>query len=120
MKTCCFDQNFIITLFFIKGYIIEKVVNCILMDDGLTVNILPLKTMNEIGIPRDELFSIHLTIQGFNQEGKNIIGNIRLVIHMKDIEFKLFFHIIDVKTTYNMLLGQPWIHKTYIVSSTFH
>jgi len=39
---------------------------------------------------------------------------------MKDIEFKLFFHIIDVKTTYNMLLGQPWIHKTYIVSSTFH
>jgi len=53
--------------FFIEGYTIEKVVNCILMDDGLTVNILPLKTMNEIGIPRDELFSIHLTIQSFNQ-----------------------------------------------------
>jgi len=32
--------------------------------------------MNEIGIPKDELFSIHRTIQGFNQGGKNIMANI--------------------------------------------
>jgi hypothetical protein len=36
------------------------------MDDDSAVNILPLKTMKELGIPMDELFPNHLMIQGFN------------------------------------------------------
>jgi hypothetical protein len=52
---------------FIKGYVDEKMVNCILVDDGSTVNILPIKTMKELEIPIDELFPSHLMIQGFNQ-----------------------------------------------------
>uniref|UniRef100_A0A6N2KT51 Retrotransposon gag domain-containing protein n=1 Tax=Salix viminalis TaxID=40686 RepID=A0A6N2KT51_SALVM len=34
---------------FIKGYVDEKIVNRILVDDGSAVNILPLKTMRELG-----------------------------------------------------------------------
>jgi hypothetical protein len=55
---------------FIKGYVDEKMVNRILVDDGSTVNILPLKTMKELGIPMDELFLSHLMIQSFNKKGK--------------------------------------------------
>ena len=47
---------------FIKGYVDEKMVNRILVDDGSTINILPLKTMKELGIPMDELFPSHLMI----------------------------------------------------------
>jgi hypothetical protein len=107
-------------LLFIKGYVDEKMVNCILVDDGSAVNILPLKTMKELGIPMDELFPSHLMIQGFNQEGQNAIGKIRLAIHMEDMKFNALFHVIDVKTTYNMLLGRPWIHENGIISSTLH
>ena len=90
------------------------------MDDGSAVNILPLKTMRELGIPMDELFPSHLRIQGFNQEGKNAIGKIRLAMHMEDMKFNAFFHVIDAKTTYNMLLGRPWIHENGIISSTLY
>jgi hypothetical protein len=41
-------------------------VNCILVDDGSTVNILPLKTIKELWIPMDKLFLSHMMIQGFN------------------------------------------------------
>jgi len=51
---------------FIKGYVDGKMVNHIFVDDGSTVNILPLKTMKELRIPMDELFPSHLMIQGFN------------------------------------------------------
>jgi hypothetical protein len=47
---------------FIKGYVDEKMMNRILVDDGSTINILPLKTMKELGIPMDELFPSHLMI----------------------------------------------------------
>ena len=105
---------------FIKGYVDEKIMNRILVDDGSAVNILPLKTMRELGIPMDELFPSHLMIQGFNQGGQNAIGKIRLVIHMEDMESNALFHVIDAKTTYNMLLGRPWIHENGIISSTIH
>ena len=37
-------------LFFIKRYVNETMVNCILVDDGLNINILSLKIINELGI----------------------------------------------------------------------
>jgi hypothetical protein len=80
-------------------------VNHILVDDGSTINILPLNTMKKLGIPMDELFLRHIMIQGFNQRGQNAIGKIRLAIHMEDMVSNALFHVIDVKTTYNMLLG---------------
>jgi hypothetical protein len=39
---------------------------------------------------------------------------------MEDMKFNAFFHVIDAKTTYNMLLGRPWIHENGIISSKFH
>jgi len=105
---------------FIKGYVDEKIVNRILVDDGSAVNILPLKTMRELGIPVDELFPSHLMIQGFNQGGQNTIGKIRLAMHMEDMESNALFHVIYAKTTYNMLLGRPWMHENGIISSTLH
>ncbi|KAL9384216.1 hypothetical protein Peur_024539 [Populus x canadensis] len=105
---------------FIKGYVDQKMVNRILVDNGSAVNILPLKTMKELGIPMDELFPSHLMIQGFNQGGQNAIGKIRLAMHMEDMESNALFHVIDAKTTYNMLLGRPWMHENGIISSTLH
>jgi hypothetical protein len=77
-------------------------VNYITVDYELAVNILPLKTMKELGIYMDELFLSHLIIQGFYQRGQNTEGKIRLATYM---ESNALFHVIDVKTTYNILLG---------------
>ncbi|XP_024200623.1 uncharacterized protein LOC112203960 [Rosa chinensis] len=30
------------------------------------------------------------------------------------------FHMIDAKTSYNLLLGRPWVHKNGVVPSTLH
>ena len=30
------------------------------------------------------------------------------------------FHVIDSKTSYNLLLGRPWLHENGIVPSTLH
>lgn len=54
----------------------EKMANRMLVDDGSNVNILPLNTMKELGITIDELLPSHLTIQGFNQEGKEPLARL--------------------------------------------
>ncbi|KAL0295619.1 UNVERIFIED_CONTAM: hypothetical protein Sangu_3192200 [Sesamum angustifolium] len=59
-------------------------------------------------------------IQGFNQGGQMAVGNIRMQLTMKDMVSSALFHVIDAKTSYNMLLGRPWLHENAVVPSTWH
>ncbi|PIN01384.1 hypothetical protein CDL12_26105 [Handroanthus impetiginosus] len=96
---------------FVAGYAQERRVNRILIDGGSVVNILPLRMMVELGISMDELASSRLMIQGSNQGGQRALGIIRIQLLMDDMSSTALFHIIDAKTSYNMLLGRPWLHE---------
>ncbi|KAK4385678.1 hypothetical protein Sango_2691800 [Sesamum angolense] len=89
---------------FVAGYIREQKVNRILIDGGSAVNILPLQILKELGIPIDELSNSRLMIQGFNQGGQKALDIIRMKLTMEDMVSSVLFHIIDAKTSYNMLL----------------
>ncbi|KAL0437808.1 UNVERIFIED_CONTAM: hypothetical protein Sradi_0488700 [Sesamum radiatum] len=92
---------------FVVGYVREQKVNRILIDGGSAVNILPLRILKEIEIPIDELSNSRLMIQGFNQGGQWVVGIIRMQLTMEDMVSTLLFHVIDAKTSYNMLLDRP-------------
>ena len=105
---------------FVFGYIREEKVSRILIDDGSAVNIMSKVTMKHLGISTEELSKSRLVIQGFNQEGQRAIGIIRLDVIMEDLKTRPLFHVIDSKTSYNLLLGRPWLHENGIVPSTLH
>ena len=67
-----------------------------------------------------DLSHSHLVIQGFNQGGQRVIGMIHLELIIGELTSSVLFHVIDIKTTYSMLLGRPWIHGNGIVLSTLH
>ena len=46
-------------------------------------------------------------IQGFNQGGQRAIGMIRLELATGELSSNTLFHVIDAKTSYNVLLGRP-------------
>ncbi|KAL0368034.1 UNVERIFIED_CONTAM: hypothetical protein Scaly_1022300 [Sesamum calycinum] len=59
-------------------------------------------------------------IRGFNQGGQSVVGIIRMQLTMEDMVSSALFHVIDAKTSYNMLLGRPWLHENVVVPSTWH
>ena len=99
---------------FVSGYIREEKVSRILIDDGSAVNIMSKVTMKRLGISMEELSKSRVVIQGFNQEGQRAIGIIRLDVIMEDLKTRPLFHVIDSKTSYNLLLGRPWLHENGI------
>ena len=105
---------------FVSSFIREEKVSRILIDDGFAVNIMSKVTMKRLGISTEELSKSRLVIQGFNQEGQRAIGIIRLDVIMEDLKTRPLFHVIDSKTSYNLLLGRPWLHENGIVSSILH
>ena len=61
-----------------------------------------------------------LTIQGFNQAGQKAMGTIVLQMEIGELLSTALFHVIDAPTSYNVLLGRPWLHNYGIVPSTLH
>ena len=105
---------------FVSGYTRGERVSCILIDDGSAVNIMPKGTMRHLGISMEKLSKSRLVIQGFNQEGQRVISMIRLDVAIDELKARPLFHVINLKTSYNLLLGQLWIHGNGVVPFTLH
>ena len=76
--------------------------------------------MKDPEVPLDEFSPSQLIIQGFNQHGQRALGKVRLEFFIDDMESNALFQVIDVDSTYNMLLGRPWMHQNGMVSSRLH
>ncbi|KAL0388079.1 UNVERIFIED_CONTAM: hypothetical protein Sradi_2689700 [Sesamum radiatum] len=51
---------------------------------------------------------------------ERVVGIIRIQLTMEDMVSSALFHVIDAKTSYNMLLGRLWLHENAVVPSTWH
>ncbi|XP_051130789.1 uncharacterized protein LOC127251221 [Andrographis paniculata] len=104
----------------VVGYIHEQRNSRIFLDGGAAVNVLPLYTLQKLGIPVDQLFESRMTIHGYNQEGQRALGTIRLRLLIDEMETNPLFYVIDAKTSFDVLLGRPWICENGVVPSTWH
>ena len=105
---------------YVTGLVGNTTMNRILLDPGSTVNVLPLKTLHMMGMNVRQLTSSILTIHGFNQAGQRVMGTITLQMEIGELYSKAVFYVIDAPTSYNLLLGRPWLHSYGIVPSTLH
>lgn len=105
---------------YVSSFVREQKIDHILIDRGSAINILPKMKMRQLGLTMEELSHSRLVIQGFNQVGQRTICMIHLELIIGELTRNFLFHVIDAKTTYNMLSGHPWIHGNRIVLSTLH
>ncbi|KAL2532100.1 Uncharacterized protein Adt_05451 [Abeliophyllum distichum] len=105
---------------YVSGYIQECKLHRIIIDCGSAVNIMPIKTMKKIEINVSDLSKNNIMIQGFNQKGQRAIGMIRLKLQTGELNSPALFHVIDAKTSYELLIGRVWLHETGMVPSTWH
>jgi len=61
--------------------------------------------MQHLGIPTHRLSAAQTTIYGFNANGTGLMGKIKLKCQIGDLKFEVTCYMIDVDTSYNLLLG---------------
>jgi len=100
-------------------YIGLSEVSLIQVDPGFALSIMPRRVMQHLGIPTHRLSATQTTVYGFNANGICPIGKIKLKCQIRDLRSEVMCYVIDGDTSYNLLLGRPWIHRNSIVPSTF-
>jgi len=81
---------------------------------------MPRRVLQYLGIPAHRLSATQTTIFGFNANGTHPLGKLKLKCQIGDLKTEVTCYVIDADTSYNLLLGRPWIHANGIVPSTLH
>lgn len=77
--------------------------------------------MEHLAIPANHRLSpTDTNIFGFNATRSRPIGKIKLKCQFGDLKSEVTCYVIDANTSYNLLLGRPWIHRNRVVPSTLH
>ena len=78
------------------------------------------RVMQHLGILTHRLSATQTTIYDFNANGTRPMGKIKLKCQIGDLRSEVTCYVIDADTSYNLLLGRPWIHHNSIVPSTLY
>ena len=52
--------------------------------------------------------------------GQKALGTVALKVELDNLYTDALFHVIDADTSYNALLGRPWLHTSKAIASTLH
>src|SRR3954469_17922141 len=81
---------------------------------------MPRRVMEHLSISAYRLSATDTNIFGFNANSTRPMGKIKLRCQIGDLMTEVTVYVIDADTSYNLLLGRPWIHKNHIMPSTLH
>ncbi|XP_069142936.1 uncharacterized protein [Solanum lycopersicum] len=98
----------------------DKVVNRVLVDDGSGLNICPLSMLRNLNFDLGKVKQKKVNVRAFDGVQRDTLGAVNLTLQMGPVEFGAQFQVLDIDTSYNLLLGRPFIHMAEAVPSTLH
>ena len=94
--------------------------NHVIVDDGSGLNICPLSMLRNLKFDLGKLEQNKVNMTAFDGVQRDTLGVVNLTIPMGPAEFGAHFQVLDIDTTYNLLLGRPLIQMVGAVPSTLH
>nr|XP_016441421.1 PREDICTED: uncharacterized protein LOC107767021 [Nicotiana tabacum] len=92
----------------------------VMIDGGSSVDVCPLSTLQQLNIDTNRIRTSNVSIRAFDGSRRDTIGEIELTMTIDPVDFNIVFQVLDMETSYNFLLGRPWIHMARAIPSTLH
>ncbi|KAK4736933.1 hypothetical protein R3W88_000630 [Solanum pinnatisectum] len=98
----------------------DKVITKALVDSGSGLNICPLSTLTRLGVDSAKIHTWKMNVRAFDGSQRGTIREITLDMLIGLATFPITFQVLYIPSSYNLLLGRPWIHMAGVVPSTLH
>nr|XP_012466212.1 unnamed protein product [Gossypium raimondii] len=92
----------------------------VLIDNGSALNVLPLSTLNRLPVDSSHMKSCQNIVRAFDGTERKVMGRIEIPLLIGPNTYEVDFLVMDIKPSYNCLLGRPWIHSAGAVPSSLH
>ncbi|XXG85609.1 hypothetical protein AAC387_Pa11g0656 [Persea americana] len=91
-----------------------------LVDTGASLNICPLKTYKALRLTIKDLTPAPMVVTGYDGNKKTVCGKFMLLVQAGPISMPEEFYIMDIPTTFNLILGRRWLNHMNAVMSSRH
>ncbi|XP_074297786.1 uncharacterized protein LOC141628559 [Silene latifolia] len=91
-----------------------------LVNTGSSVNLIMLETLKTMGFDKENLIKKSIPLVGFSGEIAHSVGEITIPTYIEAVNKLVRYLVIEGPTTYNVILGRPWLHQMKTVPSTYH
>ncbi|XP_077222180.1 uncharacterized protein LOC143856023 [Tasmannia lanceolata] len=98
----------------------KKRVPEVLVDNGSALNVCPLSTPVTLGFGPNNFIPSEQGILAYDGTRRDVIGILATDIEIGGETFEVEFQVLDIKTSFFLLLGRPWLHKVGVIPSTLH
>lgn len=102
---------------FITGKIEDVPINKILVDCGITVNLISHYTLRKIGKYDTDAKPHNMVLSNYDGKVGSTLGVIQVELTVGTVTRSKMFMIMETKANYNLLLGRKWIHGVGVVPS---
>ena len=73
-----------------------------------------------LGIMDSELTSLAVMVRAYDDTRRAVLGSLDLDLFVGPGMFPANFQIIDIPSSFNLLLGRAWLHDVRVLSSSLH
>ncbi|XP_077219744.1 uncharacterized protein LOC143853934 [Tasmannia lanceolata] len=98
----------------------EKKVPEVLVDNGSALNVCPLSTATTLGFEPESFIPSDQGILAYDGTRRDVIGTLVTEVQIGGEEFDIEFQVLDIKASFLLLIGRPWLHKVGAVPSTLY
>ena len=86
-------------------------VSSVLLDNGSTLNVCPLATTVALGFAPSDFGPSTQIVRAYDSTKREVIGTLVIDLQISPAAFFNLFQVLRIPTSFNLLLGQPWIHR---------
>ena len=95
-------------------------VSSVLLDNGSALNICPLVTTIALGFSSSDFGPSTQTVGAYDGTLRTVMGTLTTHVMIGPVRYSVFFQVLRIQSSFNLLLGCPWIHEAGAIPSSLH
>ncbi|RVW69557.1 hypothetical protein CK203_059369 [Vitis vinifera] len=95
-------------------------VSSVILNNGSALNVCPLATAIALGYAPSNFGPSTQTIRPYDSTRRKVMGTLEIELLIGLTTFPTLFQVLRIPTSFNLLLGRPWIHRVEAIPFSLH
>ena len=105
---------------FIDVACLGRRVPSVLLDNGSALDVCPLVTAISLGFLPSDFGPSTQIVKAYVRTQRIVLGTLNTHVMIGPVIYFILFQVLRIQSSFNLLLGRPWIHEAGAIPSSLH
>ena len=92
----------------------------VLLDNGSALNVCPLVTSIALGFSPSDFWPSIQAVRSYDGTQRTVMATLTTHVMIGPVRYFILFQVLRIQSSFNLLLGRPWIHEAGAIPSSLH